>query len=144
MWVITIMCPAGKAGTVFRHQRDPIWISSSVVSNWTWCGSHYHSRSDVTENRAVWHFDLSSIEIYRVSDVTHHNMTIESIVLQHLRYECQTHRLTTRDSVEGRKTEPLLSIKKRKDQVHGCGSDYLFFPWSFSTDSCSHASLVGR
>ncbi len=119
MWVITITCLAGKASTVLMRQRDSKWISRSVVSDWSWCshtepsGSHYRLRSDVTGNRAVWHFDLSSIEIYRVSNVTHHNMTIESPFLQCWRCECQTHRLSARDSVEGRKTEPRSKKKKK-------------------------------
>ncbi len=121
MWVITITCLAGKASTVLMRQRDSKWISRSVVSNWSWCshtepsGSHYRLRSDVTGNRAVWHFDLSSIEIYRVSNVTHHNMTIESPILQCWRCECQTHRLSARDSVEGRKTEPRS--KKKEERI---------------------------
>lgn len=118
MWVITITCLAGKASTVLMRQRDSIWISSSVVSNWSWCshtepsGAHYRLRSDVTGNRAVWHFDLSSIEIYRVSNVIHHNMTIESPVLQCWRCECQTTPSFRSWFCRGKKDG--ASIKKKK------------------------------
>lgn len=82
-------------------------------------GSHYHLRSDVTGNRAVWHFDLSCIEIYQVSNVTHHNMTIESTVLQRSRCECQTRRLFWNLSREERR------IKKKRER-EGSGT-WLWF-----------------
>ncbi len=123
MWVITITCLSGKASTVFMRQRDSIWISTSVVFelNLMQChtepsGSHYRLRSDVTGNRAVWHFDLSSIEIYRVSNVTHHNMTIESSVLQRWRCECQTPSFRPW-FCRGKKDGASIKKKKRKERI---------------------------
>lgn len=151
MWVITITCLAGKASTVFMRQRDSIWISSSVVSNWTWC-SVIPSRPALIIAWEVMSQEtgLSDTLTFPLLKSTRSQMSL--IITWQLRVPS-----SSAGGVNVRHTVfPLVILsreerrsldqkkKKRKDQVHGCGSDYLFLSWSFWTDSCSHASLVGR
>lgn len=151
MWFITIMCPAGKAGGVFMHQRDPIWISSSVVSNWTWCSviPNYPALI-ITWEVMSQETGLSDTLTFPLLKSTRSQMSL--IITWQLRVPSSSaHGVNVRHTVlplailsREERLSHCSPSKKGKDQVHGCGSDYLFFPWSFWTDSCSHASLVGR